>query len=183
MTQPENIVVNEAIVQDVVKAFTRVHRERMHDLPILNTALTVDAVGARPWNNDILLVLITPWSMNLMLLPHDEETATRWRTHGLGETMLHQFPAGRFAFIIGEEEGIGCYQMCSLFSPVLEFVDQDAAVLTASAALEALFDAATKEDSPQEQESAGEAAPTRPASVSRRGLLTGNLKEREADRS
>lgn len=179
MTQPKTIAA-DALKRRVEDAFTRVHRQRMQDVPILNPALRVEAVGLRLWDDDFLLVLITPWSMNLVLLPGNEDKAARWRSQGLGATALHQFPAGRFQFIIGEEEGKGWYQMCSLFSPVLEFENQQAAVLTAAAALQALLDPETNEDKPGETETARGKAPARPARVSRRGLLTGDLKAREA---
>ena len=48
-------------------------------------------------------------------------------------------PAGRFEFIGAHEDSIGSYWMCSLFSPVFEFEDMDAATATASAAMEELF--------------------------------------------
>ena len=48
---------------------TRIQRERMADIPLLNPALEVQAVGFSVWEAYCLGVLITPWFMNLMLLP------------------------------------------------------------------------------------------------------------------
>ncbi|MCU7925204.1 MAG: [NiFe]-hydrogenase assembly chaperone HybE [Candidatus Thiodiazotropha sp. (ex Dulcina madagascariensis)] len=54
-------------------------------------------------------------------------------------TPFSQLPAGPYEFILGEEAGIGRYQMCSLFSPVFEFADQATAVATAEAVMHALM--------------------------------------------
>lgn len=154
-------------------AFARIHAERMHDVPILNQRLKVEAVGMRDWHGDWLCVLITPWFINLMLLPATEERAAAWEGVSLGSSLAHSFPAGGFDFLVGQEEGIGRYQMCSLFSPVLEFEDQDAARLTAAAALEALFNADL--DETRSGDTQKDAAATAPSAVSRRSLLRGKL--------
>jgi [NiFe] hydrogenase assembly HybE family chaperone len=96
-----------------------------------------------------------------------------------------RFPAGRFDFLVGEEAGLGRYQMCSLFSPVLEFEDQEAARIAGRAALAALFDASLDDDAAKDAKPpASDAAPpgesaARPAApaaeVSRRGLLMGRI--------
>ena len=41
----------------------------MAGVPMLNPALRVQAVGFRHWQSHWLGVLVTPWFMNLMLLP------------------------------------------------------------------------------------------------------------------
>ncbi len=163
----------EDIAARLESAFARIHVERMYDVPILNQCLKVEAVGMRAWQGDWLCVLITTWFINLMLLPATEERAGAWGDVSLGSSQAHSFPAGRFDFLVGQEEGIGRYQMCSLFSPVLEFEDQNAARLTAAAALEALFDAGLDERRSGEPQKA--AVATAPSGVSRRGLLRGKL--------
>jgi [NiFe] hydrogenase assembly HybE family chaperone len=163
-------------------AFAKIHAERMEGVPILNPRLEVEAVGTREWNGHWLAVLITPWFINLMLLPASQEQA--WSKLPLGSTMPHRFPSGRFDFLIGEESGIGRYQMCSLFSPVLEFADQEAARLAGQAALEALFDE-DLDDSPAKSTKAavadGSQSTDEPPSsgVTRRGLLRGKLVREE----
>lgn len=114
----------------------------MAGIPILNAALPVKAVGGRSWNGYWLCVLITPWFMNLMALPDkagDEPVAT-------GTKRMFAFPAGSFEFIAGGEAAIGPFWMCSLFSPVLEFSDQEGAEATAVAALEAIFESGGESD-------------------------------------
>jgi [NiFe] hydrogenase assembly HybE family chaperone len=151
----------------------------MQDVPILNNRLRVACIGMRVCDDGWLAALVTPWFINLMLLPADGEAADAWRRSEIGSKSLHQFPAGRFEFIVGELADIGRYRMCSLFSPVLEFEDQAAAELTAAAALEALFDAehggdiegGARDAVPAEE--AVSVAPAPVAAPSRRGLLFG----------
>jgi [NiFe] hydrogenase assembly HybE family chaperone len=123
-------------------AFTRIQRERMTGMPVLNPALEVQAVGFRVWENCCLGVLITPWFMNLMLLPLDGDV---WEELPSGTKINRSFPSGTYEFMLGEEEVIGRYQMCSLFSPVFEFQNQEAAVVTAEAVLEGLMDVANRD--------------------------------------
>ncbi len=151
-------------------AFDTIARTRMDGVPILNPALRVDSVGFRRWNGFWLGVLVTPWCMNLMLLP---AVAALWPSRRIGEKVKYVFPAGVFEFIAGRETLLSApapaaagtpdlrdaYLMCSLFSPVFEFADHEAAVATAAACLDALFDEANYE--------ATEMAVTRaPASIS-----------------
>ena len=124
-------------------AFTRIQRERMADIPLLNPALKVQAVGFCAWEVYCLGVLITPWFMNLMLLPL---AGDEWAALPSGTKINRSFPSGSYEFILGEEEGVGRYLMCSLFSPVFEFQNQEAAVATAEAVMHGLMDAASRDD-------------------------------------
>jgi [NiFe] hydrogenase assembly HybE family chaperone len=108
----------------------------------VNPALEVEAVGFRPWADHWLGVLITPWFMNLVLMPR---VAAQWTPIGERETRHHVFPAGAFEFIGRCDATLGDYQACSLFSPMFEFADQAEARATAIAALDALFDRACRD--------------------------------------
>ena len=123
-------------------AFRAVCEKRMQGLPFINSALSVEAVDVEPWNGYWLGVLITPWFMNLMLLPDDDAA---WPVLRPGEKCEQSFPAGVFEFIAGREDTLGEYLACSLFSPMFEFADQETARLTAAAAHAALFDATNLE--------------------------------------
>ena len=114
----------------------------MEGLSFVNPALAVEAVGFAPWQGRWLGVLLTPWCMNLILAPGD---ASVWQSQRQGEKQCYHFPAGEYEFI-GAVDGLaGEYQMCSLFSPVLQFEDQATARLVAQLALAALFDVANAE--------------------------------------
>ena len=147
--------------------FRAIGREQMRDMPMVNPALDVAALGFRPWQAHWLGVLVTPWFMNLWLMPRD---AAQWQPIGERETRCYVFPAGVFEFIGGRDALLGDYQACSLFSPMFEFADAAAAHATALAALDALFDPATGGAAPSADDRP--AAPP-PRAMSKRDFLFG----------
>lgn len=152
----------------VQAAFERVHRERMTGLPFVNEALRVEMVGLRRWQGLWLGVLVTPWSMNLMLLPGDGEgsaDAVPWPRLVAGEYAQFAFPGGVLSFLGGREGEAGEFLACSLFSPVFEFADPVAARQMAEACLLALLDP----QAAAEQAAAARATPP----MSRRRFLRG----------
>ena len=120
----------------LVGLFVTIWHERMQAVPLLNPALSVEAAGFRPWQGHWLGVLITPWFMNLVLLPDDRQ---RWVALAPGERRRVRFPAGEFVFQAADEAPVGAYQFCTLFAPMGGFADQSAARLTAHAALDGLM--------------------------------------------
>lgn len=159
-------------LEDVFRA---IEQRQMRDMPMRNPALSVEAVGFRRWNDHWLGALITPWFMNLMLMPR---VGAKWQPIGERETRHYVFPAGVFEFIGGRDPALGDYQACSLFSPMFEFADQAGARDTATAALDALFDSALRDEievpapQPAGAVSAASAVPTARA-VSKRDFLFG----------
>ena len=125
----------------LVNAFQAV-AVRMAGLSFVNPALAVEAVGFAPWQGHWLGVMLTPWFMNLILAPRD---IAAWQSLKQGGKRCYRFPAGEYDFIGAHDELAGEYQLCSLFSPVLQFEDQDTARLVAQLAREALFDAENAE--------------------------------------
>jgi [NiFe] hydrogenase assembly HybE family chaperone len=127
-----------AVTQRLEAVFTAIEHERMAGVPILNTALKVAAVGTQRFGADWLTILVTPWCMNIMLLPDGGKGET-WPDWQAGVTLRRSLPGGVFSFICGEEAALGRYLMCSLFSPMHEFADQEAVLATAEAALRELI--------------------------------------------
>jgi [NiFe] hydrogenase assembly HybE family chaperone len=125
----------------LVNAFQAV-AVRMAGLSFVNPALAVEAVGFAPWRGHWLGVMLTPWFMNLILAPRE---VPAWQSLKQGGKRCYAFPAGAYDFIGAHDELAGEYQLCSLFSPVLQFEDQDTARLVAQLAREALFDVANAE--------------------------------------
>ena len=107
----------------------------MVGLPVLNPRLTVAATAFLPWDGHRVGVLVTPWSINLAAVSDDPEQLRL----PVDVRRLWRFPSGDYEFMGGEEPECGCFQFCSLFSPVLEFADQSAAMATAEAACRGLF--------------------------------------------
>jgi [NiFe] hydrogenase assembly HybE family chaperone len=112
---------------------------RMQGLDFVNPNLDVEAVGFAPWQGCWLGVMVTPWCMNLMLLPRD---AASWQPLPAGAKRRYSFPAGAYEFVGAHDATLGEYQTCSLISPLLHFDDHAAARLVARLAREALFDPA-----------------------------------------
>ncbi len=117
-------------------AFNTIYKERMHDIPIINDKIEVHVTGFQQWQNSYLCIMITPWFMNLMLLPGETED---WDDKRETTSSTHTFPSGSYEFLVGFEPNIGKYKMCSLFSPMFEFADNDAAVETAEVAIKELM--------------------------------------------
>ena len=163
--------------------YRRVAETRMHGLPFVNPALAVEAVGFAPWERRWLGVLVTPWCINLVLAPLDPSA---WRPLGQGEKRCYRFPAGDYEFIGTIEPGIGELQLCSLFSPVLEFEDQATARFVAAHARAALLDAANGDAPMVDGPRPGRVVPVRKsmdAPMSRRDVLRGRfLPDIDADR-
>jgi [NiFe] hydrogenase assembly HybE family chaperone len=118
-------------------AFLRVLREHMQDMPMVNPALSVEAVGFQPWSAFWLGVLVTPWFMNILLMPREPAA---WQPIPERACRRYVFPAGVFEFIGARHALLGDYQACSLFSPMFEFDGPETARATALAALNALLD-------------------------------------------
>lgn len=121
----------------LVATFADIATTRMRGLPLCNPGLAVEACGfRRDPNGHWSGVMLTPWSINLLCLPGQAEG---WPETPAGGTCHWRYPSGDYEFIVAEEASLGSYHLCSLFSPALEFESQDAALMTALAAAEALF--------------------------------------------
>ncbi len=164
--------------QGLERAFSRIQQARTQRMPVVNDDLCVEAVGFRPWQGHSLGVMVTPWFMGLMLIPREGDD---WSGLRVGEKCIHEFPSGAYEFTVGEEDGIGRFQMCTLFSPMSRFADQQTAVATAEAVLRGFVGEGGRD--PAADGGAGD-RPTEPAgtaqrleecSLSRRDLLRGRF--------
>lgn len=121
-------------VQRLVDYYRFVQTERMQGVPILNPALSVEAVGFE-WGDAAQTVaegvLITPWFMSLVRLPLADEA------HGgrVGRKAVHDFGSERFEFIGAHDPAVGFHETCALFSPMGGFTSQAQALETAQASL------------------------------------------------
>lgn len=155
--------------------FREIHVGQMRGVPLVNETLEVRAIGFRPYDGRIIGVLLTPWFMNIVLVPGPDDD---WSARVSGSRELLDFPSGEYEFIDASRPETGPYKACSLFSPMFDFSSMLQAEETARAALAALFDPSLRAD---EDEAGGTAlegpAPTaggtRPAEPSRRALIFG----------
>jgi [NiFe] hydrogenase assembly HybE family chaperone len=142
----------------VEQAFRRIEAERMAGLPFCNPALRVEAVGFARHDDQWLGALVTPWTLNLILVPG---SAATWISAPEGRRLMIGYPAGQFAFLGGDEEEIGEYLACPLFASMAQFNDQQTARLSAHASLIALLQGSA----------VGDHAPGKVESPSRRRLF------------
>ena len=118
-------------VHELVTRFQAIHHERMEGLPIVNPVLTVEAVGFDWWEGHRLGVLITPWFINLIVLPGSDE----WSVSDQGSLVRIDFPSGPCELTVCRDEVLGTYLAAVLFRTVVDFPDQLTARVTADEAL------------------------------------------------
>jgi len=131
------------IAGELTAIYRHINATAMADMPLCNDALDVAAVDFRVSGGRAFGIMLTPWFMNLVSVPLGEvdEVAPGFEV-SLG------LPAGTVAFTRGDLDGFGRIDSCSLFSPVFEFEDMEAALATANAAMTAFFDATALEEPP-----------------------------------
>lgn len=151
--------------------YRRIWTTSIRDLPFVNLALSVEAVGFRRWQlagtgeqlidstlandstpaaadvaldssfempGDWVGALITPWFVNLFVLPGGGDL---WSDLRSGERCHIVFPIGPLEFIADDDPTaeVPAYQYCPLFAPPGQFASQAAARAAAMAALDAMF--------------------------------------------
>ncbi|MFD2642809.1 [NiFe]-hydrogenase assembly chaperone HybE [Pseudomonas japonica] len=119
--------------------FRQIAETRMRGLPLLHPGLAVETLGFA-WQKigpdaqaGWLGILITPWCMNLVWLPGDDQPRP-------AEGCVREYRIGeeRLDFASFDDEVCGHYQSCSLFSPMFDFIDAQAARDTATQVLSLL---------------------------------------------
>jgi [NiFe] hydrogenase assembly HybE family chaperone len=140
-------------VAALLRHFEKIERQHMRGLPIVNSKLHVEAIGARRFGEHKVLVLISPWFMNLVLLPGNDD----WNRFAQGDSCNIEMPAEKMEFTVCHDDGVGTFLTAIMFRTVCDFPDQETARNIATEILQTLF-----------------AKPERRAAVvSRRALLTG----------
>ena len=139
-------------IAKMVQQFETIYVEHMQNLPVVNKALQVEAVGFHDYHGDQLGVLITPWFMNLILLPGVDS----WSGSKQGDTASIDFPSRRIEFAVSHDKMLGTYLSAVAFRGVVELDDQSKARKLAFEVLSDLMK-----------------PPRNERTVSRRDLLTG----------
>jgi len=105
-------------VQALIARF-RLIDAAMRDLPLYNPIVAIEAVGFRRFGDDALVgVVLTPWFMNLTMLPIEPAPMDM---AAFGRSVVVELPAGQRTFVVGGDVGVGLYKAHSLHSPVLTF--------------------------------------------------------------
>lgn len=155
-TRASGLALRERV--EALEGFYRSIDQKMRPLPVHNGRLAVEAIGFRRMDDEIVGIMITPWLMNLMIVPLDPEALGRPE----GSKRFRSLPSGQYEFVAGVLDGVGPIEACSLFSPMDEFDDMAVARLVAEHAIEGAFEVPDNES-----------APPVPAEPSRRAFLTG----------
>ncbi len=152
-------------VAEMVERFDKIGELNMRDLPVYNENLKVEAIGFHSYGDNYLGVLITPWFMNVILLPQDKATMDYTLVASPTDETL---PAGTWQFMFGGDDVMGLYKSLSLHSPMFAFNTQELARVEAKRRLNSLLTppAAVTEDVTQQQA---------PANGSRRAFLRGQV--------
>lgn len=109
----------------VARWFARVLAERMRGLPFLNPALSVQAIDFNRVDGDWLGGAITPWSVQLMLVPGG---GSLWVDTPPGERSMVTLPVGRLAFIADEgDRGLPVFQYLPLVNATAALTGDDEA--------------------------------------------------------
>lgn len=142
----------------LVADFREIWNAKMRDVPLVNKALSVEAVGFVAYQGRGLGVILSPWFMNLFLLPAEGED---WSDLTPGAKEVIDFPSGSYEFIHNVRELGGGYKACSLFSPMGDFQTQMQARDVARAVMAELF----KSENRAETDRAAEIRATREAAL------------------
>jgi [NiFe] hydrogenase assembly HybE family chaperone len=123
----------------LVERFRDIHEQRMRDLPFINAQIWVEAIGFRTFEDFEIGVLITPWFMNLMLLPDDISSNIEQ-----GHKVNVSFPSGEIEFTTALDDELGLYFSAVLFSSVMSIPDQATARDLADEVMKELFQSESK---------------------------------------
>lgn len=137
---------------------------RMRDLPFYNDRLSIEAVGFRDWEEHRLGILITPWFINLILMPGEQDD---WSTVDQGDQSDWHLPSETIRFTANrpEDDEAEVFLAAPVFTNVIGVPDHEAAKNIAGQVLESLL----------AKPGSGKAAPGH--AVSRRDLLRGKVRK------
>ncbi len=126
----------QAVAKTLEITFSKIHDLQMRGLPLLNPEIRVQALGFQQYEGRIFGIIITPWMMNVVILPTENDD---WSQMELGHKQPHEFPAKTLKFMVNDIDGIGPCQTHSLYSPMAEFASHEHAVNVAQGFLEELM--------------------------------------------
>ncbi len=102
----------------------------------------MEAVGFRAFAEHELGALVTPWFINLILLPGSD----RWRDRTQGSICRVRFPGDEIDFTVSHNDELGTTLSAALFGTVTAFPDQATAREVADETLRLLFDPGAADD-------------------------------------
>lgn len=123
-------------VNQLEQRFKQIGDERIVGLPIYNDSLAVEAIEFQPCGDNNIGALITPWFINIMLMPNSNN---HWQARSLGDRINYELPCGEQEFMLGEDEVVGRYLFRTVASPTHCYHSQEAARSAAQKSLQTLL--------------------------------------------
>ncbi len=123
-------------VEKLLATYRDTVQPQMCGLPMYNANLQTEAVGFERRDGRLSGVLLTPWFMNLVLLPDESD---EWLRLPPGKTVDVKFPSGSHRCLLNALEGIDPHLSLPLFTTVQDFPDQDSARRVAEEVLRRLY--------------------------------------------
>ncbi|MEH6627513.1 MAG: [NiFe]-hydrogenase assembly chaperone HybE [Motiliproteus sp.] len=153
--------------------YTTIYREQMHDVPVVNPAIQIEAIGFSEWEGHWLGILLTPWFMNVLVI---QKAGSPWPEleMGKGKELMISFPQGEYKFSAREEKGIGSYLSCSLASPVNDWKSHPEAKRTAEDVLRLMKSIPLTQIDEDESEERN-CPQSAPCDMSRRAFIAGRV--------
>ena len=146
----------------------RCFREQTESAGPVNPLLSFASIGFTRCRGDWLGVVITPWFMDLVLLPGG---GNLWGDIPAGQRRYVDLPHGTVAFTAAEETCIGAYQHATLVASVASLPDMAAAVALANQVMFGIADAIHDVAPPIARPDAGTGSNEGSRVHSRRGFL------------
>lgn len=137
---PQNFINNPTDIIESV--FNHIHYSEMKELPFINENIQVKAVGFALYEGDWLGVLLTPWTLSILLFPGPDRV---WQQRTVGDKLGLKLPSGNYSFTCGEHQELGQYLASSIMSPVQDLANQTIAVQLAKDLRQLLTAIATEE--------------------------------------
>ncbi len=122
---------------NIEECFKRILVESMEGIQILNRDLEVEAIEFQKFEDRIIGMILCPWLLSLVILPKEDEN---WEDQKLGTRSTFPFPQQDLTVMSNEIEGFGICKTYSLYSPVNDFINQEAARIAGALFLRDLLD-------------------------------------------
>jgi len=133
----------EEISSQLESCFNHILTENMQGINILNHELEVEAVEFQHFDGRLLGMVITPWFVNLVMLPKDGDN---WDQLNLGQKEKYAFPSQDLEMMVNEIDGFGYCRTYSLYSPCKDLPNQESARIAAAMFLRNLLDETKRVD-------------------------------------
>lgn len=154
------------------RIYQQILDQQMRGLPVVNPALNVEAIDFIEWEGHWLGILLTPWFMNLLVIPKLGSPWPEMRSAKGNEVKL-RFPQGDYTFKPRDDEGFGPYLCCSLASPVHEWRSHLEARNTARDVMRLIKTLPVRQIEDEVVDAEPQACPASNCEVSRRAFLSG----------